>query len=619
MSMIGELTFFLGLQVKQSSEGVFINQSKYIQYLLKKYKLNDASPMRTPMATGLKLHKDLSGPTVECKLYRGMIGSLLYLIASRPDIMFSTCICARYQANPKESHLSSVKRILRYLKKTQSLGLWYPLYSRFDLVAYTDSDYGGCQMHRKSTSRSCQFLGGKLVSWSSRKQNCVSTSIAEAEYVVAASCCSQALWIQTQLHDYGCSLNKIPILYDSKSAIAISTNPMQHSKTKHIDIRYHFLKHHVEEGNVEMYFVTTEFQLADLFTKALDEKRFNFLVEKIGMKVASQSLCEVSQRLCDPVLRDRSEALLLAPRCESKSMDKRSKKVSTEAKVDRSSVKTFVEDQFIQVKFDRISVTLVRGSATLSRQNHTSHTRTSVKLAKGSDHFNFYKGQLLQNALDHNPIPQEFQQWKIRMVNFLEGIHPRITEFLHNPPYIPLKLIPRVPATATTAEVPEHYQPKNPTDWDEEDKEMVSLAPKCKRLLIMALPNDIFMSLDHCVTSKELWDKILRQLEGGVASLKNNRTMCINEYHEFKAKEGESLKDTYSRFNFLISKCKRSGVIRTNEENNMLFLKSLRNEWLHLTMSMRTNQDLEIMSLADLYGSLASLEPQPLCCLIIDI
>ena len=283
MSMMGELTFFLGLQVKQSSEGIFINQSKYVHDLLKKYKLNDASPMRTPMATNLKMHKDLSGPTVECKLYRGMIGSLLYLTASRPDIMFSTCICARYQANPKESHLSAVKRILRYLKKTPTLGLWYPLHSSFDLVAYTDSDYGGCQVDRKSTSGSCQFLGGKLVSWSSKKQNCVSTSTAEAEYVAAASCCSQALWMQTQLRDYGYSLDKIPILCDSKSAIAISANPVQHSKTKHIDIRYHFLKHHVEEGNVEMYFVTSEFQLADLFTKALDEKIFNFLVEKIGM------------------------------------------------------------------------------------------------------------------------------------------------------------------------------------------------------------------------------------------------------------------------------------------------------------------------------------------------
>ncbi|KAI3714885.1 hypothetical protein L6452_21846 [Arctium lappa] len=212
-----------------------------------------------------------------------MIGSMLYLTSSRPDITFATCLCARYQANPKESHILVVKRIFRYLEGTKNLGLWYPKNSGFDLMAYTDSDYRGCKLHRKSTSGSCQFLGGKLVRWTSKKQNCVSTSMAEAEYVVAASCCSQVLWMRTQLKDYGFDINKIPILCDSKSVISISVNLVQHSKIKHIDIRYHFLKHHVEQGTIEMYFVSTDYQLADLFTKSLDEKRFSFLVGKLGM------------------------------------------------------------------------------------------------------------------------------------------------------------------------------------------------------------------------------------------------------------------------------------------------------------------------------------------------
>ncbi|KAJ9536327.1 hypothetical protein OSB04_un000490 [Centaurea solstitialis] len=281
MSMMGEINFFLGLQVKQFTDGIFINQSKYIFDLLKKYDMSSCNSIGTPMATGNKIGPDHEGKDVDLRTYRGMVGSLTYLTASRPDIMFATCVCARYQAKPKESHLAAVKRIFRYLKGTPYYGLWYPKGLGFELQAYSDADYGGCNMDRKSTSGHIQLLGNKLVSWASKKQQCVSTSTAESEYVAAASCCSQVLWMQTQLRDYGFVYKKIPIYCDSKSAIAISANPVQHSKTKHIDIRYHFLKDNVEKENIELYFVNTEYQLADLFTKALDEKRFKFLISRL--------------------------------------------------------------------------------------------------------------------------------------------------------------------------------------------------------------------------------------------------------------------------------------------------------------------------------------------------
>ena len=137
-----------------------------------------------------------------------MIDSLLYLTASRPDIMFSTCLCARFQDNPKESHLIAVKRIFRYLKGTPNLGIWYPKGTGFDLVGYTDSDFAGCRIDRKSTSGSCQFLGRRLVSWYSKKQHSVSTSTAEAEYIAAGSCYAQILWIRNQLRDYGLSVEQ---------------------------------------------------------------------------------------------------------------------------------------------------------------------------------------------------------------------------------------------------------------------------------------------------------------------------------------------------------------------------------------------------------------------------
>nr|GFA16721.1 uncharacterized mitochondrial protein AtMg00810-like [Tanacetum cinerariifolium] len=154
-----------------------------------------------------------------------MIGSLIYVTSSRPDIMFATCMCTRYQANPNEHNVSAVKRIFRYLKGTINLGLWYSKDYGFDLTAYSDADHAGCHLDRKSTSGSVQFLRDKLVCWSSKKQNYVSISIVEAEYVVVSSCCAQVLWIRTQLTDHGFFYDKVPIYCDSKSAIAISCNP----------------------------------------------------------------------------------------------------------------------------------------------------------------------------------------------------------------------------------------------------------------------------------------------------------------------------------------------------------------------------------------------------------
>ncbi|KAJ9542728.1 hypothetical protein OSB04_029234 [Centaurea solstitialis] len=289
MSMMGELTFFLGLQIKQSEKGIFINQGKYVHEMLMKFDLTSCTPMKTPMAPPLTLDKDSKGKPVDVTLYRVMIGSLLYLTASRPDIMYSTCLCARYQAEPKESHLTAVKRIFRYLKGTPNLGLWYSKDSGFDLTAYSDSDFAGCKIDRKSTTGGCHLLDGKLVSWTSKKQNSVSTSTAEAEYVAAEICCAQVLWLRNQLQDYDLQLSKIPIYCDNTSAIAIANNPVLHSKTKHIEVRYHFIRDHVMNGDIELHFVPTEYQLADLFTKPLDVTRFNMLISELGMMAATTS------------------------------------------------------------------------------------------------------------------------------------------------------------------------------------------------------------------------------------------------------------------------------------------------------------------------------------------
>ncbi|GJR66510.1 hypothetical protein Tco_0012575 [Tanacetum coccineum] len=175
-----------------------------------------------------------------------MIGALMYLTSSRPDIVYATCLCARYQAMPTEKHLKEVKRIFRYLQGTVNMGLWYTKDFGFELTRFSDADYAGCKDTFKSTSGGTQFLGKKLVSWSSKKQDCTTLLTAEAEYVSLSACCDQVIWMRTQLTDYGFHFNNIPIYCDSKSAIAISCNLVQHSRTKHITVRYHFIKEHVE-------------------------------------------------------------------------------------------------------------------------------------------------------------------------------------------------------------------------------------------------------------------------------------------------------------------------------------------------------------------------------------
>ncbi|GJW80365.1 hypothetical protein Tco_0144340 [Tanacetum coccineum] len=224
----------------------------------------------TPIETYKPLTKDEEAADVDVHLYKSMIGSLMYLTASRPDIMFAVCACSRFQVTPKTSHLHAVKRIFRYLKGKPTLGLWYPKESSFDLVAYSDSDYGGANLDRKSTTGGCQFLGHRLISWQCKKQTIVATSTTEAEYVAVAHCCGQVLWIQNQMLDYGFNFMNTRIYIDNESTICIVKNLVFYSKTKHIEIRHHFIRDAYEKKLIQVLKIHTDNNVADLLTKAFD-------------------------------------------------------------------------------------------------------------------------------------------------------------------------------------------------------------------------------------------------------------------------------------------------------------------------------------------------------------
>ncbi|GJX13233.1 putative ribonuclease H-like domain-containing protein [Tanacetum coccineum] len=224
-------------------KGIFINQSKYALESFKKYGMESSDPVDTPIVEKSKLDEDTQGKAVDPTHYRGMVGTLMYLTASRTDLTFDVCMCARYQAKPTEKHLHAIKRIFKYLRGTVNRRLWYPKDYSIALTAYADADHAA--------------LSG---------------------------CCAQVIWMRSQLIDYGLGFNKIPMYCDNKNAIALCCNNVQHSRSKHIDIRFHFIKEHVENGVVELYFVNTEYQLADIFTKALGRDRIEFLINKMGMR-----------------------------------------------------------------------------------------------------------------------------------------------------------------------------------------------------------------------------------------------------------------------------------------------------------------------------------------------
>ncbi|GKB46324.1 putative ribonuclease H-like domain-containing protein [Tanacetum coccineum] len=275
--------YLLGLHVQQKEDGIFISQDKYVDDILKNFNYTDVKSASTLVDLEKPLVKYGDVNDVDVYLYRSMIGSLMYLIASKPYIMFAVCVYARFQVTPKTSHLLAVKRIFRYLKGKPTLGLWYSRDSPFELVAYTDSDYAGATQDRKSTTRGCQFLGNRLISWQCKKQTVVATSTTKAEYVAAASCCGQILWIQNQLLDYGYNFMNTVINIDNNSTICIIENPVQHSKTKHIEIRHHFIRDCNAKKLIQMVKIHTDHNVADLLTKGFDAGRFQYLVSSIGM------------------------------------------------------------------------------------------------------------------------------------------------------------------------------------------------------------------------------------------------------------------------------------------------------------------------------------------------
>lgn len=284
MSDLGKMTYFLGVEVIQTEAGIFISQSKYAKEVLERFNMQDVNSVKTPIVPGCKLTREGSGELVDATIYKQMVGSLMYLTATRPDLMYATCLVSRYMEKPTTMHQLAVKKILRYLKGTIDLGVMYSRSGNTELKGYADSDYAGDVDDRKSTGGYVFMLGTGAISWSSKKQAVVTLSTTEAEFISAAMCACQAVWLRRILHKLGQTQRKsTPILCDNSSSIKLSKNPVLHGRSKHIDVRFHYLRDLVKDEVIELFYCRTEHQISDIMTKPLKRKDFLQFRDWLGM------------------------------------------------------------------------------------------------------------------------------------------------------------------------------------------------------------------------------------------------------------------------------------------------------------------------------------------------
>ena len=284
MTDLGLMKYFLGIEVEQKHDGIFISQQKYATDVLKKFRMENCKPADTPIAFGTKLSKQDMGSAVNSTLYKQLVGSLIYLTATRPDIAFAASFISRFMESPTDSHWKVGKRILRYIAGTTTYGLWYTSSEDSVLTGHTDSDFAGSLDDRKSTSGYAFLFGKNLISWASKKQPIVSLSSTEAEYVAATTAACHAVWLKRLLQDFG-YVKKEPttIFCDNNSAIDLSKNHVFHQKSKHIDIRFHFIRELVKDDDITLKFCGTKQQLADIFTKPLGRVPFEFQRQSLGI------------------------------------------------------------------------------------------------------------------------------------------------------------------------------------------------------------------------------------------------------------------------------------------------------------------------------------------------
>lgn len=293
MKDMRELRYFLGIEVDQQQDRIFLSQKKYTLDLLDDYNMQNCKPLKLPMDSHLKLTADKGEPLTNPIEYQKLVGKLIYLTLTHSDIAYTVHILSKFMHKPTSIHLQAAKRVLRYLSKDPGQGILLANHSKAHLTAYCDSDWGGCPSTTRSTSGFCILLGSSPISWKSKRQSVVTRSTAEAEYRSMALTVCEVMWLKQLLKDLGLHhIGSTPIHCDNQAALAIAANPVHHEKTKHVDIDCHFIRDKTSQGIITPAYIPSSQQVADIFTKQLPTKQHNKLLCKLGAQFSPHSQLE---------------------------------------------------------------------------------------------------------------------------------------------------------------------------------------------------------------------------------------------------------------------------------------------------------------------------------------